>query len=197
MNVEPWQLVVLLGAFAAVAAFAAPRRKSGSQQAGSGTERMQEALEQFMAHMEEDNRDIVDSIAKLQQQQREDNAARDERIAALERRCTELEDKLGDAERRLEERADAAPHTAAESASGDERRVVQAERAAAHEERPSAIEPPPSDDGRTPIRERYAELFELHAQGKSTDVIAKRVGMHKGEVMLILQLAKQEEESRV
>jgi DNA-binding NarL/FixJ family response regulator len=43
------------------------------------------------------------------------------------------------------------------------------------------------------IRERYKEVFDLQRQGKSMDYIAKKMSMNKGELQLILQLAKQEE----
>jgi hypothetical protein len=46
------------------------------------------------------------------------------------------------------------------------------------------------------IRYRYMELFALEKQGKSIDHIAKKLGMNKGEVMLIIQLAKQEDRTR-
>ncbi|WP_042160514.1 DUF6115 domain-containing protein [Paenibacillus gorillae] len=48
----------------------------------------------------------------------------------------------------------------------------------------------------TTIQSRYAELLELYSQGKSIELIAKKLGMNKGEVQLILQLAKQEEGAR-
>jgi DNA-binding NarL/FixJ family response regulator len=43
------------------------------------------------------------------------------------------------------------------------------------------------------IQVRYSELFQLYGQGKSIEVISKKLGMNKGEVQLIIQLAKQEE----
>jgi DNA-directed RNA polymerase specialized sigma24 family protein len=46
------------------------------------------------------------------------------------------------------------------------------------------------------IRDRYANVFQLYDQGKSTDYIAKKLDMNKGEVMLIIQLAKQEGQAR-
>lgn len=42
------------------------------------------------------------------------------------------------------------------------------------------------------IRDRYAELLELHERGRSVEQIAKAMNMNKGEVQLILQLAKRE-----
>jgi DNA-binding NarL/FixJ family response regulator len=47
------------------------------------------------------------------------------------------------------------------------------------------------------IRDRYSVIFEMYDQGKSTDHIAKKLDMTKGEVNLIVQLAKQEEQIRV
>jgi DNA-binding NarL/FixJ family response regulator len=188
----PWQLIVLLGAFAAVAALAMPRRKDAAEPAAS-VAGMQVALEQFMENMEADNRELVETITKSQHQTREDNASRDERIAVLERRCKELEDKLGRAELRLEEQLQALRAAALQSVV-KEREPAEQQSAAEAAAVAGLVEAEPSSP---PIRQRYAELFDLHGQGKSIDVIAKKLGINKGEVMLILQLAKQEEERRV
>lgn len=42
------------------------------------------------------------------------------------------------------------------------------------------------------IRDRYAQLLELHERGHSVEQVAKAMNMNKGEVQLILQLAKRE-----
>jgi DNA-binding NarL/FixJ family response regulator len=47
------------------------------------------------------------------------------------------------------------------------------------------------------MKERYTELFLLHEQGKAIEYIAKKLNLNKGEVQLIIQLAKQEEQNRV
>ena len=195
---EPWQLIVLLGAFAVVAALAMPRRKDAEPTASAAG--MQVALEQFMENMEADNRELVDSITKLQHQHREDNASRDERIAGLERRVRELEEKLGRSELRFEEQLQAVratavqtaqTHAAPQTATIPDAAPDTAAQAAAEPDRGAA------DPAAQPIRERYAEVFDLHGQGRSIDAIAKKLGMNKGEIMLILQLARQEEERRV
>ena len=188
----PWQLIVLLGAFAAVAALAMPRRKEAAEPA-AGVAGMQVALEQFMENMEADNRELVETITKSQHQTREDNASRDERIAVLERRCRELEDKLGRAELRLEEQL-LALRAAALQPAAKEQEPAERLPAAQGAAKPGQAETEPSSP---PIRERYAELFDLHGQGKSIDAIAKKLAINKGEVMLILQQAKQDEERRV
>ncbi len=193
----PWQLIVLLGAFAAVAALAMPRRKDAAEPA-AGVAGMQVALEQFMENMEADNRELVETITKAQHQTREDNASRDERIAVLERRCKELEDKLGRAELRLEEQLQALRASASQLAVKESTPAEQPAAAVAEAARAAPVTVQEETEPQSPpIRQRYAELFDLHGQGKSIDVIAKKLAINKGEVMLILQLAKQEEERRV
>jgi len=183
--VDPWQLIVLLGAVIAAAAFLMPRRNAGSRPDEASAVQLQTALEQFMETMEADNREIAESIAGMQKRNREENANRDERIAALERRAAELEERVSLTERRLEERIEGLRHGApAETAPAADAQATEPE--GGGEEQQDRDEPT--------IRSRYAELFALHDQGKSVDAIARQTGMNKGEVMLILQLAKQEEE---
>jgi len=182
MNVDPWQLIVLLGAVIAAAAFLMPRRKAGSGSDEASAVQLQTALEQFMETMEADNREIAESIAGMQERVRQENASRDERIAALERRAAELEQLLGRTESRLAERIDGIGRLAATGSAPE-----SATDAAPAE---GADQPEPAGPN---IRSRYPELFALHEQGKSVEAIAKQTGMNKGEVMLILQLAKREE----
>ncbi|CAI6027449.1 hypothetical protein [Cohnella sp. JJ-181] len=54
------------------------------------------------------------------------------------------------------------------------------------EEKDAATDRPPA------IRERYAELLALYERGRSVEQVAKAMNMNKGEVQLILQLAKRE-----
>lgn len=183
-------MIVLLGALAVVAALAAPRRKGAGHPADSSAVQMQTALEQFMENMEADNREIADSIAGMQKRSREENAARDERIAALERRAAELENMLARTERRLEERIDGMRSGSA----------VQPNVSVPGGEPADGVEPDgaQAEERKDPtIRQRYPELFALHDQGKPVDAIARKIGMNKGEVMLILQLASREDERHV
>ena len=186
---DPWQLIVLLGAVTAAAALLVPRRKAGSRPDEASAVQLQTALEQFMETMEADNREIAELIAGMQKRVREENADRDERIAALERRAAELEQMLSRTGRKLEDRIDgldrndSADTAPAADAAAD---IRAAEPETGGEERQETVE--------STFRRRYAELFAMHDQGKPVDAIARQTGMNKGEVMLILQLAKQEEE---
>ncbi|NDI33363.1 hypothetical protein [Chengkuizengella sediminis] len=46
------------------------------------------------------------------------------------------------------------------------------------------------------INQRYNELMTLHHDGKSVQYISNKTGINKGEVQLIINLAKQEDKSR-
>lgn len=54
----------------------------------------------------------------------------------------------------------------------------------------------PVQDADQPISSRYPELLDLHKKGKTISYIAKKTGMNSGEVQLIIQLVKQEEQFR-
>jgi hypothetical protein len=187
MAMEPWLLVVLLGGFTVVCGLMLPRKKEQADNDRSVQE-MQTALEQLMENIEADNRDLVNAVSKAAQHQREDNAARDERIAGLELRLAEMEQHSARMEARVEARIEGFLSAASNQAMHlTLASVSQRDQAASIESDPAPVDA---------IRFRYPELFELHAAGKSVDIIAKKIGMNKGEVMLILQLSKQEEESR-
>jgi septal ring factor EnvC (AmiA/AmiB activator) len=182
---DPWLLIVLLGGFTLVCGLLIPRR-NGSAESGRNVLSMQNSLEQFMENMEADNKDLVNAVTETTSQQREDNAVRDERIMALERRCQELEQTIARSETRIEARLQSL-HTAVD-------RNTQPAAAAVTREVEKTADADHAEAGGSPIRTRYTELFNLHESGKSIEIIAKKMGMNKGEVMLILQLSKQEEE---
>ncbi|MFC4811261.1 DUF6115 domain-containing protein [Paenibacillus sp. GCM10023250] len=206
---EPWQTIMLLGGFAIVCAAVLPRRKNAGGGAPGGTEDrdramrgMETALEQFMENMEADDREIADLVGKSAQEARAMAAERDERIDRLEARCAELAAELTELQRlqasnktapalynvRTQQEEPVAP--AAEQPASAERHQREETRLAVNGAGPD--EDAQSDS----IRGRYSELFELHSAGKSVEAIAKKLGRHKGEVQLILQLAKQEEAAR-
>jgi len=68
--------------------------------------------------------------------------------------------------------------------------VLAAPEAPASADKPA--EGPPSRFADT-VKSRYKEVFELYDKGKSIEFIAKKLGKNKGEVQLIIGLAKQEE----
>lgn len=194
---EPWHYIALLGAVVAVWALSMPRHKTVNPPVQS-VQNMETALEQFMENMEKDNEDLLQLVAKAQAEAKEEGKSKDGRIAALEQRCEALDLQLRETmsqlartaitpsdpgshaeEGQAESRAatvkmtDTAPSEA--TVSGDSLSVAN-----------SAYEQPQS------IASRYPELFRLYEQGKSIEAIAKKLGLNKGEVQLIIGLAKQE-----
>ncbi|ASS65690.1 MULTISPECIES: hypothetical protein [unclassified Paenibacillus] len=169
---QPWQYIVLLGAVVLVWAFAAPRRgkKPSAESASrdSGLEQMENALEQFMEDMEESNRNLGELVKSSREQGQAEARLREQRIEELEKQC------------RLLQEAVAASAVSAQ-AEADGAAPMQQEEAARPLEAPESI------------RARFRQLFDLERQGRSVDQIAKELGIHKGEVLLIQQLARQEE----
>lgn len=175
---DPWHYIVLVGAVVLVGAFVLPRKKNSDVQPSQSVRNMETALDQFMENMEKDNEQLLELVAASQQASKEEANNKDKRIAALEERCEQLEQLL------KETVASVAP-----SASGHALLSgAKAIEAPIH----SVASEPQTDANRSSIQARYAELFQLYGEGKSIEMIAKKLGMNKGEVQLILGLARQE-----
>lgn len=190
---EPWLLIVLLGAVAVVYAVVSPRKPAAGSEQTSSVRNMETALEQFMENMEADNREMVELVTNAQKEAKQQAKERDERIKQLELRCNELQLSL--AEQHEKAHNEKVQHA---SLSRTPQHVIPSREDAAEARiivpEPEEIVEPPVPAAT--IRSRYTELFSLHDSGKSIEAIAKRMNMNKGEVQLILQLSKQEEESR-
>lgn len=174
---QPWQYIVLAGAVILVGAFIMPRKKQEGGQSSQSVRNMETALDHFMENMEKDNEQLLTLVAEAQQSSRQEAAKKDERIAALEQRCEQLEKLL----------LESVVKPAAAGALEPELVSVRLET------------PEPSQDTTKEgtIHARYAELFKLYGDGKSIEAIAKKLGMNKGEVQLIIGLSRQEEAARV
>jgi len=171
-----WGYVALLGAFILVLSWTLPRRKE-EQPPAQATANMEIALEQFMENMESDNRELVELVKRSQMDNAEQLAIRERRIIDLEHRCAELESRL---EKVVVQPVIGQMQTAAH---------VTVDTAAAQSLTAAEDVQAPHDT----IRTRYTELFKLYDSGKSMDAVARKLNMNKGEVQLIIQLAKQEE----
>ncbi|MCQ6557890.1 DUF6115 domain-containing protein [Paenibacillus mendelii] len=179
---DPWLYIVLLGAVVIVFGFIQPRKHAPAE-GNLAVRNMETALETFMENMEADNRDMVNLVAKVQQEHKSQAMLREERIDQLEKRCAELEQSLLESNKQT-------PAARSDSFSSPEPLPIIAEAPEAVLEVQSDIsvqDTPPT------IRARYSELFELYDNGKSVEAIAKKLNLNKGEVQLILQLSKQEE----
>ena len=182
MEFEIWHYVVLVGAFILVMGMLIPRRKN--EPAGNSAQLVEQALDQFMASSETDHQELVAVVTKAQKEWQEAAAARDHRIAELEARCSSLEQQLAGQHARWEDRLLALQSQWRHTAPAQELPAVPVQETPDHADEPK-------------IKERYAELFRMHEQGKSIEAIARKEGLNKGEVQLILQLSRQEERHRV
>ncbi|GAA3406599.1 DUF6115 domain-containing protein [Paenibacillus hodogayensis] len=188
-----WMYIVLLGLVLVVYARFVPKREPDSKQTNMMKE-IESTMEQFSADLEEENRQFLDMVSGMKKEHEVHTARLQGRIEALEQQNRLVSEQLASlsrdglklaAEPSVNRPPAPFPASPAYAAVGTDKPV-----AAASGEKPA-------DRGPVLIRERYAPVFELYQQGKSTEYIAKKLDMNKGEVMLIIQLAKQEDQARV
>ncbi|MDO7905804.1 hypothetical protein Q5741_05165 [Paenibacillus sp. JX-17] len=183
---EPWQIIVLLGAVAVVYALLLPKRAKEPAAGEQIVKNVEATLEQYLAEIERDNDEIIALVADLKQDHAAKQAALQEQVAEMRQRVVQLEQQAAGQDSvlsQLREDHAAARQSLLELAYGME------SGGRADEPQQAEEEPPLSPK----VRERYPELFQLYEQGKSLDAIGKQIGLQRGEIQLILQLAKQEE----
>ncbi|WJH33286.1 hypothetical protein N6H14_24725 [Paenibacillus sp. CC-CFT747] len=172
-----WIYIVLLGLLLLVVSRFAPKP---SEPSASLLKDMEETMGSFAAELEEENRELLETIAVMNKEQEKRMARLEARIDQLEKHSHALSQEL----KSVRLKAQSSPPPAA--------MPVKAEERVREEPLPSSQPEPPATD----LKSRYGELFGFYAEGKSVEQIAKKLGMNKGEVQLILQLAKQEEANR-
>jgi DNA-binding NarL/FixJ family response regulator len=191
-----WQYIVLLGAVVAVAAFAMPRKKQEGPDSAKSLGKMELALEQFMENMEHDNKELAELVAEALKQA-------NDRADSQARKIDRLKRELDELKRAIEAGRLAAPgHSPNElpkakrtddSNAGTMLSAPASEEAKTEEKQPEeASADSGSGEKNATLQSRYAELLELYRQGKSVEAIAKRLRMNKGEVQLVLKLARRE-----
>lgn len=207
---EPWLLIAMIGAAIAVYGWLLPRGDDAPASRDDSFERLLEDLEA-------ENRGLLDAITRLKSEQ-------DETVERLGRRIRELEQEMDSLKERSRYAPAATPADASDarvSLPGDVQPQLHASAAA---NAPSSRDASAlSGDGQTygtavsaakdaageaaagegavakgsmSIHERYAQLLDLYRRGRSIEQISKALNMNKGEVQLILQLAKREEAAR-
>lgn len=174
---KPWIYIVLLGIAAVLYALMLPKRREENVSSERVVKEVESTLETYMAEIQNENEQLVELVSQMKQELTVKQHAQQEQVSELRQRILAAEQKLSESDTRLRLAEEKLAKTASLS-----------EGIAAATSEVEEIPPPvPS------IKSRYAELFELYEQGKSMDVIAKNTGMQRGEVQLIIQLAKQEE----
>jgi hypothetical protein len=195
---QPWHYIALLGAVIAVYAVLSPRTDKKT-----GTERhmlkdLEETMERFSAELEEENRKLLEAISGMKKQHESETAELRSKIMALEEQNRLMAGTLQElscgsakaADEAISRKASSIPDARLEAAGDASAETVRPESLQNGPENEAAVQP---ESGSAGFRERYAELFKLYQQGKSTEYIAKKLNMNKGEVMLILRLAEREE----
>ncbi|HEY0826970.1 MAG TPA: hypothetical protein VGE40_02650 [Bacilli bacterium] len=173
----PWQLVALIGAGILVYALLLPKYSSTSKQTEMIQE-IEETIEHFIDEIEAENKDLLKLVADMKKDGENQTSKLFGRIESLEKQVYEI--TAGMVQK-----------------SGKPEKADKAEQMEQAVPVMSEVIEETAEISHMNIKERYLELLELDKQGKSIEYIARKLGMNKGEIQLILQLARQEEQFRV
>lgn len=176
---KPWIYIVLLGIAAVLYAFMLPKRREETVSSERVVKEVENTLEGYMAEIQNENEQLVELVSQMKKELDAKQQAHQEQVSDLRQRMLAMEQKMTESQTRL--------RTAEEKLAQAAAAVSLSAGAAAATS--GADHAPPVHS----IKSRYAELFDLYEQGKSIDMIAKSTGLQRGEVQLIIQLAKQEE----
>lgn len=198
---DPWFYIVLIGIAAVIYSFLLPGRNTTA----AGTKNnvaieLETTLEQYMAEIEKENKELIDLVTQMKQDFTTKQLVVQEQVSELRGRMVEVEHSTHQSESRLGI-LETGSRNLTESAvtthlSTQEDKLINrlAEIEVAAEVTPVISDiPDPAPEVKETIHDRYAELFAMYESGRSIDMIAKSIGMQRGEVQLILQLAKREE----
>lgn len=200
---DAWLYIVMLGVAIAGFAWMMPKNGGKPEQAAFAGE---EAYRQLLEDLEAENRELFDAVAKFKQENDATVEKLGRRIVQMERQMKEWTDgpipsAASPAEATLPPPSPSSPNAAPNAErplphplrpTPNEEEIDPAAREAAAGAIPEETEIEP-DAAPTTIRGRYPELLDMHDKGRSIEHIAKATGKNKGEVQLILQLARREE----
>ncbi|BCG59658.1 hypothetical protein [Paenibacillus sp. URB8-2] len=187
---QPWAYIVLLGGIALAYALLMPARVRGKDSPGDkqSLKEVEAALELYMSDVERENRELLELLGTIKTQSQSNQAVIQEQLGELKGQLDALQHRTSQLETRVAANENGLLQMAITAGT--------AESAKRGEGSEDGIDKPEAEIKAKPvstIKLRYPQLFELDSQGKSIDIIAKKTGMQRGEIQLILQLAKQEE----
>lgn len=189
---QPWVYIVLVGVAAILYALLLPARMKEGKAGQQSLKETEAALELYMADIERENEELVQLVSSIKQQSQTNHNVMQGQISELQSQLTELQKSSLLLEARVTDEEKSLRELAVSVEKGSYVKVAAIEVSSDGAERGS-IQPEVKAKPISSIKLRYPRLFELHEQGKSIDSIAKTAGLQRGEVQLILQLAKQEE----
>ncbi|WP_454190597.1 hypothetical protein [Paenibacillus sp. Marseille-Q7038] len=172
---EPWSTLVVLGVGITLFAWFMPRSKP--QTGGKVIKDVETTLEQYLAEIELENEKVIQSIQKWKQDFSHTNNLREEEIHDMKQQILNLEQQVS-----------TLMNANAFSGTNTEATVKKTDHAVTDDTLKEEI----IIQEELTIHKRYREVFQLESEGKSTDYIAKKLDMPKGEVQLILQLGERE-----
>lgn len=185
---DAWQFIVLLGTLILVYSYLLPNSSIRHVQADLMKE-MEQSFEHFVDEFEEENQELVKLISAMKREHELQTSKLSGRIEALENQLQQVQ------QLQLSHNAKSAVNVQQRSPD-PARPVIESIRIHAAENEGSNK----ASDLLSPqlnMKTRYKEIFDFHTHGKSMEYIAKKLGMNKGEIQLIIQLARQEEQFRV
>ncbi|WP_068774653.1 hypothetical protein [Paenibacillus sp. FJAT-26967] len=210
----PWMMIALLGLVIVVFAGLIPRSQRKHGESGGSKElvrEMEETMDSFASDLEEQNNALIELFKDTKQEYQIEVAKLHARLEVLEQQRREAfvpvpaADHLSLSQAPTSQKQSAVLTSAAGIKTPVDTRHEDSKPHSLHQ--PRSAEPimataAASEDGIVnpdpiaSVRLRYAELLEMYSKGRSTEQIAKQFRMNKGEVMLILQLARQEDPTR-
>jgi hypothetical protein len=197
---SPWLAVTLFGLAVFGFAWISPRLREPEEGGDPAYDRLLEDLET-------ENRELLEAITKFKDEQDATVKNLVKQIEELERQMKAVAEQTAFSSRNAA--ADApqsgmasyaaalppAQGSASAAAPASAATVQVPSQSASAQPAPADAQPAEQSRYAPPsIRDRYAALLAMHSKGKSIEQIAKSAGMNKGEVQLILQLAKREAE---
>jgi hypothetical protein len=201
----PWMYVVLLGLVLIVYARLLPKSETAAPR-NTVVQEIEETIEHFAVEIDEQNKAILDLFARTKQDYEVEMAKLSGRMELLEKQKSELSQELNKIHISSQVGALAsASNNTAPAKDGTSDAAAAANTSSVRTKKGKAVDKekePEANIDEAPLlslnmKKRYPELFNLYDQGKGVEIIAKKLGMNKGEVHLIIQLSKQEERSRV
>ncbi len=142
-------------------------------------------LQQFVEEMEQENREFAQMVAEMKREHERKTSTLLDRIEFLERRTAML------TEPPVQQTTNSALLASPPASAPQPVQAEAAERVSEQVTTGEQLARPAADT----VRSRYKEIFGLYDNGKSIEYIAKKLGTNKGEVQLIIQLAKREEQA--
>jgi len=183
---QPWVYIVLFGLVLIVFAKIMPKTDKSKGQGNATINEIEETMEYFTAELNEQNNALIRLLAETKRDYELQAAKLASRIETLEKQSNLSAQETAKLAVAVEELRKHASKPVEIQAAAPDITIKKAE--AAVEDRQEPVPASPMN-----MKMRYSDLFAMYDQGKSIDYIAKKLSMNKGEVNLIMQLAKQEE----